>query len=78
MATKKEYKVKTKFIFEGEFYITAESKQQAKEYVEKHCGVVLGGDIHTSLPDEICSWRFDVHPTKIVKQNSKNLKLKLC
>ena len=34
MATKKEYKVKTKFIFEGEFYITAESKQQAKEYVE--------------------------------------------
>lgn len=67
MANKKEYKVKTKFVFEGEFYIIAENKEQAKEYVQKHCGVVLGGDIHTSLPDDICSWRFDVHPTKIVK-----------
>lgn len=51
---KKQYTVKTKFVFEGEFYITAESKEQAKEYVMKHCGLVLGGDIHTTLPDEIC------------------------
>lgn len=63
----KKYTIKTKFVFNGEFYITAESKEQAKEYVMKHCGLVLGGDIHTSLPDEICDWNFDVHPNKIVK-----------
>lgn len=65
---RKEYTIKTKFVFNGEFYITAESKEQAKEYVMKHCGCVLGVDnIHTSLPDEICDWNFDVHPNKIVK-----------
>ena len=64
---RKEYTIKTKFVFNGEFYITAESKEQAKEYVMKHCGLVLGGDIHTTLPNEICDWDFDVHPNKIVK-----------
>jgi hypothetical protein len=61
----KKYSIRTKFIFEGEFYITANSKEQAKEYVMKHCGLV--GDIHTTLPDEICDWEFNVHPDKIVK-----------
>ena len=63
-AKKKEYKIKTQFIFNGEFYINAESKAQAMEYVQKHCGLVLGGDIHTSLPCEICDWSFNVHPEK--------------
>ena len=68
MASKrKQYTVKTRFIFEGEFYIKAESKEQAKEYVMKHCGLVLGGDIHTTLPEEICDWKFNVHSDKIVK-----------
>ena len=64
---KKTYTIKTNFVFNGEFYITAENKEQAKEYVLKHCGLVLGGDIHTSLPEEIVNWKFDVHPDKIVK-----------
>lgn len=64
---KKEFTVKAKFVFEGEFYIKAESKAQAKEYVMSHCGLVLGGDIHTSLPDDICDWVFSVHPKKIVR-----------
>lgn len=63
----KKYTVKTKFVFNGEFYITAESKEQAKEYVMRHCGLVLGGNIHTTLPDEICDWNFDTHPDTIVK-----------
>lgn len=67
MASKKQYTVKTKFVFEGEFYITAESKEQAKEYVIQHCGLCLGSDIHTSLPDDICDWKFNVHPDKFVK-----------
>ena len=64
---KKKYTVKTKFVFEGEFYITAENKEQAKEFVMKHCTLVLGGNIHTTLPEEICDWTFNVHPEKIVK-----------
>lgn len=61
---KKEYTVKTQFIFEGEFYIKAESQSQAEEYVIKHCGLVIGGDIHTSLPGDIVNWSFSVHPKK--------------
>lgn len=64
---KKEFTVKAKFVFEGEFYIKAESKEQAKEYVMNHCSLVLGGDIHTLLPDYICDWEFNVHPQKIVR-----------
>lgn len=67
MKKEKNYTIKTKFVFEGEFYITAESKEQAKEYVMKHCGLVLGGDIHTTLPNDICDWYFNIHPEKIVK-----------
>jgi hypothetical protein len=62
---KKTYKVKTRFIFEGDFEVNADNKEQAKEYVGKHCGFVLGGNIHTSLPDEIISdWDFSVHGDK--------------
>lgn len=64
---KKEYVIKTKFVFEGEFYIKAESKEQAKEMVKKHCGLVLGGNIHTTLPNELCDWDFNTHPNTIVK-----------
>jgi hypothetical protein len=60
------YDVKTRFIFEGHFYITAESRKQAKEYVEKHCGLVIGGNVHSSLPAEDVDWEFPVHPEKIV------------
>ena len=62
---KKKYKVKIQFIFEGEFEVNADNKEQAKEYVERHCGFVIGGDIHTSLPDEIIvNWNFVVHGDK--------------
>ena len=60
----KKFKVKTKFIFEGEFEIEADNRAQAKEFVEKHCGLVIGGDIHSSLPDEQVNWEFSVHPEK--------------
>ena len=61
----KTFKVRTRFVFEGEFEVNADNKEQAKEYVEKHCGLVIGGDIHTSLSDEIIpTWNFSVHPDK--------------
>ena len=64
---KKEFTVKAKFVFEGGFYIKAESKKHAKEYVINHCGLVLGGDIHTTMPVDACDGDFNVNPQKIVR-----------
>ena len=63
---KRRYDVKTKFIFEGTFDIEADSPEQAKEFVEKHCGLVIGGNIHSTLPDDKVDWNFSVHPEKVI------------
>lgn len=63
----KTYRVKTQFVFEGEFEIRAKNREQAAEYVAKHCGLVIGGDIHSSLPDNMVDWDFPVHPNKKIK-----------
>ena len=33
---------------------------------KKRCGLVLGGEIHSSLPNDEVDWEFDVHPEKII------------
>jgi len=58
-----KYEVKTKYVFSGTFTIGADSAAQAKEYVENHCGLVMGGNIHTTLDD--CDWDFLTHPEVI-------------
>jgi hypothetical protein len=63
---KRRYAVKTRFTFTGFFIITAENRNQAAEYVAKHCGLVIGGDIHSSLPADEVDWDFPVHPDKAV------------
>ena len=54
------------FQFSGEFEIEANSPKQAQEFAEKHCGLVIGGDIHSSLPYEDVDWVFPTHPEKII------------
>ena len=67
-----QYTVKTAFTFTGEFIVNAESREQAQEFVVKHCGLVLGSDIHTLLPDEtIPLWYFPLHPVKTIKKIMK-------
>ena len=61
-----QYAVKTRFVFSGTFFIAARNKGEAKEHVEKHCGLVLGRSIHTTLPDEYADWDFPLHPDKKV------------
>ena len=68
----RRYAVKTRFVFTGTFFITAGNKDEAKEYVEKHCGPVLGRGIHTALPDEDADWDFPVHPEKDICQVNLN------
>jgi hypothetical protein len=61
----KNYIVKTRFVFEGDFIIKTSTKDEAREYVEKHCGLILGRNIHSTLPDDIIDWNFSVHPKKL-------------
>jgi hypothetical protein len=73
----REYAVKTRFIFTGTFYIKAKNKEEAKEFVDKHCGLVLNRGLHSTLPDETADWDFPVHPEKTVGRISIN-KEELC
>ena len=60
----KTYKVPVTFTFKGEFEIRAENIAEAREDIEKHVGLCLGGDIHHTLMDEDINWEFGVHPDK--------------
>ena len=58
----RHYAVKARYSFTGTFVISAQNKDEAKEYVEKHCGLVMGRSIHTTLADEDVDWDFPIHP----------------
>lgn len=63
----KTYEVKTTYTYAGVFKVKAESKAQAKEFIEKHCGLSYGGGIHSTLNDEDIDWDFDMTPdTKVI------------
>lgn len=61
----KTYKVPVKFEFSGTITVRASNPREAKEQAEKHFGLVIGGDLHTSS-DAIIDWDFTVHPVKKV------------
>ena len=62
MKKKKIYRVKTQYIFKGIFEVLAESKEDAQQKVLQDCGLVMGGSIHSTLPDEKINWAFSTHP----------------
>ena len=62
MKKKKIYRVKTQYIFEGVFEVLAESKEDARRKVLQDCGLVMGGSIHSTLPDGEINWAFSTHP----------------
>lgn len=62
---KRNYQVYVEYVFNGSFFIEASSKEEAKELVQRHCGLVLGGDVHSSLDD--IDWEFEVHPYSKIK-----------
>ena len=66
----KVYRVRTQYIFEGVFEVVVESKEDARKKVIQNCGLVMGGNIHSTLPDEEVnfpsdalnnSWAFSMH-----------------
>ena len=58
------YIVNAKFIFSGVFEVEADSQDQARDIVMNDCGLVMSGNIHTTLDDEEVDWDFDIHPEK--------------
>lgn len=62
---RRDYTVKTKFVFEGEFRVYATSKEEAKRIVNESCGTVLG-QIQTTVPN-VLDYIFPIHPQKIVR-----------
>ena len=65
------YRVRTQYIFEGVFEVVAESKEDARQKVLQDCGLVMGGSIHSTLPDNDINWAFDRHPNKRIDRITK-------
>ena len=62
---KRVYRVRTRYIFEGVFEVSAESREEARNKVILDCGLVIGGSIHSTLSDEEINWAFSMHPEVI-------------
>lgn len=62
---RKDYIVKTKFVFEGSFKVYATSKDEALQIVRENCGMTCG-NIQATVPN-VLDWSFSMHPTKIAK-----------
>ena len=68
MKKKKTYRISTQYIFEGVFEVLADSKEDARQKVLQDCGLVMDGNIHSTLPDKEINWAFDTHPEVKTKQ----------
>ena len=68
---KKVYRVRTQYVFDGVFEVVAESKEDARQKVLQDCGLVMGGSIHSTLPDDEINWAFDRHPNKRISRITK-------
>ena len=68
---KKVFRVRTQYVFEGVFDVVTESKEDARQKVLQDCGLVMGGSIHSTLPDDEINWAFDRHPNKRIDRITK-------
>ena len=77
---KRVYKIRTQYIFEGVFEVVTESREDARQKVIQDCGMVMGGNVHNTLPDDEInfssnalnnSWAFDRHPNKRIDRITK-------
>ncbi|WP_075566688.1 hypothetical protein [Ihuprevotella massiliensis] len=59
---KRVYRVQTLYVFEGVVEVVAESEEEARRKVIQDCGMVMGGNIHSTLPDEEINRAFSTHP----------------
>lgn len=72
MSQKKQFSANVTFTFKGDVQVWAESREEAYELLEKHFGLVMGGNLHTTLDDEDIDWDFSVHPSKKITNLHKS------
>ena len=69
---KKVYRDRTQYVFDGVFDVVADNKEEARQKILQNCGLVMGGSIPSTLPDEEINWAFSTHPevktTRIIIQ----------
>ena len=53
---KKVYRIRTQYVFEGVFDVVAESREEARQKVIQDCRMMMGGTIHSTLPDDEVNW----------------------
>lgn len=59
-----KYEVKVRYAFEGTYTVAAGDREEAQRMVEEDCGLVLGGNIHTTRDDdEVTDWDSAAIPT---------------
>ena len=77
----KKIEVKVRYLFEGTYTVAANDRDEARTMVTRDCGLVLGGNIHTTLDDNEVDWEFDVHPDMQIlsytEQENKSKRLKM-
>ena len=66
-----KYRVDTQYVFSGYFDVEADSISEAERNVTDHCGLVMGGNIHTTIPEEDVDWSFSAHPDTEIKSIQK-------
>lgn len=59
---KQRFLVYTEYVFDGIFDVVAENKEEARQKVLQDCGLVMGGSVHSTLPDDEINWAFSTHP----------------
>ena len=58
-----KYDVEVRYAFEGTYTVVAEDRDEAERIVTEDCGLVLGGNIHTTCnEEEVTDWNFGCHP----------------
>ena len=77
----KKIEVKVRYLFEGTYTVAADDRDEARTMVTRDCGLVLGGNIHSTLDDDEVDWKFDVHPDMQIlsytEQENKSKRLKM-
>ena len=69
---------KIEYLFEGTYTVAADDRNEAHTMVTRDCGLVLGGDIHTTLDDDEVNWDSDVPPDiQIISYTESNMNEKL-
>jgi len=67
MESKTKYQVKVRYVFEGIYIIKTDTRENAIQSVIEHCGLVMGGKIHTTLNVDTVDWDFCIHPELVIR-----------